>query len=555
MSSILYDRIIDLKLTYRDRKAEEYWDLVDKAQITKTYELKCPRSSFKPKISFHWKRVEENFCYSITIKIANLNLNIDAIWIEDILITAGYIGIETHTASFHCTPFASYQESPGPDGVTTFECLVAEGEVGLFAQQSYSFTLFNKRIDKWTVRDVFERCQQQMGVKFIAHPGDRYRSATANTPAGRYSHKYLDRIYSAKNIQYHELSNGYEVIVEVQNTLNELFKAEGVEVTTIIFNDSVHFCFQGPEGTIEVESTDDKSKKFPTDELVYNLDRVNSVNWNAGTMSITAPWNPHIVPGSLFSINPYYYTGSAGLPNEVARQRLQADTFNIYYVLLQEVTFSTQSDNTMVIQAIPYSLSPKANQTTSETQEEDATTIDDYYSRVQNIVHIKLDGDEASDTDVKKLEDMRFSLASQYVTNYQIVQNDTLSLIIKDKFTGLKDLTGYIGAKDNIFTVPAYFAWFPVIMMLTYTQYQNELSKHVANPLFPMKLANPDDIQTGKFLIIPSGITWKQLQAGYKTQLVKIYNLCEAYYLTKGKESWAQFARLAAKLLEEGVLE
>lgn len=544
----LYDRRITVEITYRDPnwKTENKKGKIELQSFT----IGCNDAGIKPKIKFHWRRVPEHFCYDVDVEIANLYVSIPSIWAESLKITAGYRDIQT---TFNCTIFASYQPEPGPDGKTVFRCLVANADLALFNEQSFSLSIFHGET-KYTVHDVLMEMQKKFQLsdkrmRVVEEPAvDPSKALTAEAQPN----PYLFKVFAPNNIQGAEYRTGYELINDVQNRLNEQFKKDNITVTTLIFNEAVVFAFLKDGQYLDVSTTDVNKNTDLLHEQIVNLSLISSASWNAGTLSVTAPWNPDIYPGTLFKINPRYYTGGETLPNIVARKLNQEE--QIFWVVQQEVTFSTHDENTMSLLAVPLLRSPKANQDSQYTKENKDTTqefITNYANMLNPTIDIVLGSVDAEVQKAKKLPSdiNELTLSGIAVNDYTIVAGDKLSTVTDKQ--GYKALRGRMTPSEAPISFPASYTWFGLIMILTNTKY-----KQTRDSKYAIDLSDPDKIIAGNILVIPqNSITWKKLQTSNKAELVNAFNVFATYYENNGKTDLAKLYSGSAKLLNQGILE
>lgn len=544
----LYDRRISVTIEYRDPN----WKTDNSSGKTElqSFTIGCPEAGIKPKIKFHWKRVPEHFCYDVDVEISNLYVSIPSIWAESLKITAGYKDIQ---ATFNCTIFASYQPEPGPDGKTVFRCLVANADLALFNEQSFSLSVLHGA-QKFTVHDVLMEMQKKFQLadrkmRVIEEPAvDPSKALTEETQPN----PYLFKIFAPNNIQRATYSTGYELINDIQNRLNEQFKKDNITVTTLIFNESVVFAFLKDGQYLDVSTSDVNKNTNLLHEQIVNLSLVSSASWNAGTLSVTAPWNPDIYPGTLFKINPRYYTGGEALPNIVARSRNQDE--QIFWVVQQEVVFSTHEENSMSLLAVPLLQSPKANQDKSYTKEEQDITkefITNYANMLNPTIDIKLGSEDAATQKAKKLPNNvnELTLSGINTNDYLIIQGDSLSKVTDKQ--GYKPLRGRMTPSEAAISFPASYTWFGIIMILTNTKY-----KQTRNSKYKIDLSNPDNIKEGNLLVMPqTNITWKSLQESNLAELVNAFRVFSQYYKDNGKPDLEKLYKGAAALLENGILE
>lgn len=556
----LSDRFIDLEFIYTDTShnssASATQENPEAMSLYKSFTLKTPRIGVKPRIDFEYKRVPGNVCYQCKVTVGNLYLQVNSIWIDEIKVTAGYLnsmsGKETHYINLTLKAFASYTPEPGPDGYTVFDCIIAEAEDSLFNTQGYALRYFLS--SKHTVQYTLDYCAQKMGMTAVLHLPQSLK----------------DTIFSAKQIS-EDFSTGYSLILFLQRTLNEL--ASPLKITSQIYNDKLFFVAQDEQGKVVAPEASEPSVE---DISIPELTLVSSADWNAGILTLTAPWAPSVSPGTIFYIPVSYYKGSLGLPNDVARAGSQRDSRDMYYTLLQEVKFSTiGSTNSMTISAIPVDVADVDNASRKDSTL-DIRSIEEFaqaQSEARGRILIELKGEEervvqgskeVQDAS-KQLKDLTLALAEGETGRYVIKQGDTLSVLAQ---AGLRengsilhrfpDLV-FVNGRDEI-RITGFHAGYPVLALLTYTVYKQMLAKGNMEQAkkYEIDPANPDSIRTDNFLVYTT-LTWKDLRARYKDTILNLWTTCAEFYEAKGLRSWAAALREAADawdkyaVKEEGV--
>lgn len=574
MRAQLYDRIIDLDIYYTDEKsfqsdsavsAEEFSNAMLAGNANSTdmqlhmqhLAIKCPRAGRKPSIDIEYSRVEGNVCYACKLKLSNLYIPFNASWIEYVEVTLGYSSVEQkeHTETITCQVFASYTPTPGPDGYTVLECLIAKAKT--FKDRSYNFYLFNggpKRSSivngieqvqktaegKWTIRAVLVDSCNKMNIKLKTFMTD----SLLNTP------------FSTEDIPCESFVNGYAVIGFLQRKLNEIGKntarvEDRFSVATMLFDDTVYFI-----GVSVADKTVTLQQDITKDGTsIAILDKVSSVDWNAGTLTVTAPFNPALHPGKLFKISPFYYTGSSALPNVVARKQEQKDPWDWYFIITQSVQFSTAGNNSMTLMAVPFKYSPLNNQEATGNRTEISTKT--IYAQYEQLAkeHIDILFGEKSEAEqevkqqdvVRSLEDMSLSLATSEITDYTIVAGDSLSTVAARL---KKDMPFNAQLNENTtISIPAGAAWYPLILLLTYTRYKKNDSR---SKLYSIDVTKPDFIVEDNHLLIPQ-LTWKAVQTKYKTQVVNILRAVYEYYKKNPTTTeWGKWSGIQADCIEKG---
>ena len=170
----LYDRIINVTFTnVQDEKAYEGPGMPStisyKMQSKRTFSINCSTQGIKPDISFSFSLIPNNSVYNLKLSIRNFCINNKSVNIRNftnLVVEAGYQGIgirgsnRKNTVTIPCTIFTSYQESPGPDGITVFECVTVSELTG-FLNNDYIDVIFNE--DEVTVGEYITRCVRFAG--------------------------------------------------------------------------------------------------------------------------------------------------------------------------------------------------------------------------------------------------------------------------------------------------------------------------------------------------------------------------------------------------------
>lgn len=532
-NSTYFDRYINCELIY-EHKVDSLDPMSKATKVTtslRKLKIKCPESGRKPRITFEYNRVPSNVCYRCTINITNLYLTVNAYDVSLINVTAGYKSDGgQHVQTLRCQVFSSFTPEAGPDGYTSFICLVAAADVNPFTDQPYSL-IYQEETDAKT---VISTIGEKIGINMILHDD----GTVGNEP------------FSKEFFPLKSFSSGYALISDLQNRLNRIAESKNCKVTSTMFNNEVHYIVLDSNGQVKEPAT--------AQTLVYDLTLVNSVDWNAGTITIKAPWIPEIKPGSLFKISPTIYNG-ASLPNIVAQARGQVDKDGLYYVITQQVKFSTEgSTNEMIITGVPKKNSPINNGATTETIVSSEAYKKMYEKAVRQDIEIKFG---EAQKDVQRAKDAArdltgLTLTLSGTTAYIVKSGDSLSGLCGSKQQpngqagfALPDLVGKVDGVKK--TVPGSQAWYPLIMVLTNTQVKQD---KISRPRWFIDMNDPDNIQEDTRIVIPNNITWKQIQQQYRTVAVNCMRYCHDYYMgaTQGKNSWAKSLSLAADILEKG---
>ena len=505
----LFDRFINVDFYIGDKLAEV---------------VHTPKRGVKPKIYFEWKRVPGDFCYSCQLRITNLYTKWQLFDFDSVVVVAGYTsGFGMNSCRIDCQIFDAYRAEAGPDAESVFDCLVASAKVNLFAAQPYNF-LFHDNMA--TVTDVLLKTCTKMGF------------TECNTSA--MSGKLLVKKWDAK-LQYDkQFANEYAVVDYLQQHLSELAASMNHTIQITIFSKKLIVLEFDEKGMACRSLLGDMAN-----ETAPVLEHTTNVTWTAGTLTLSAPWNPEIYPGVAFKCSPRLYTGGQALPNAVARVASHIDKLDLYYVITQEVKFSTDGQNTMTILAVPLSNSP-LNLTQAEDYAKQVDAQAQKLAKEAALVLMKPIDIEFGKTEIKTPDVAMQNILTGAMEDYQIKKGDTLSNIAQTKY----DSTRFVGVKKNAQEVnlSGMYAIYPLIALATYNWYSK-----TRLPPYQIDPNNPDLIFEGRFLKIPIISSWKSFERN--ANAVKIYEDFAKYYTTtKDLKSWAKPSLDIAAVLKEGTV-
>ena len=584
MIRALYDRFVDMTINYTRRiqndstlysrnRGTELYAKIDEEHRSLT--IKCPRQGLKPSITLSYKRVPQDFCYSANLTVANLWLPVAPEWVDDIELTIGYLSGEGKEYASHLkfTVFTSYQPTPGPDGETIFECIVGSAEAELLSDQPYTLKLFNnneKTKKPWTVQEVLEKCADEAGLKLTARLTDDIVDEKTkqvisvgqrNTP------------FSTQDIPLVSFKSTYQLINWLQQQLNDKFSPE-FKILTAIFNDEVFFMALDKEGHLVplIEEKEDGSRVSRNVDLVSSsaipvLDLIENAEWNAGVLTVVAPFVPNVTPGKAFKINPSFYKASMGLPNTVARANSQRSPTDLYSVITQNVLFSTDGENRMTLTAVPIkdaALNNGKSQETKKNFEELAKAIQAAANPAKPIEFNSGNPEEQKAIeDAKSFADLYIATKTLTSSYYKIgePQHATIdaggisSIIASMDLPNLKGKKSH-GAKASE-SVSASIAWTPIILLLTHSHSQELKAQNSKDAdSFKISISAPDSIARDRFLVIPEGDWQKILLSPYKTTIIQAYQICYEYYKSKADTQSYAIQMLKAKaILQAGELD
>ena len=484
----LYDRIINLTLYHADDNR-------------KNIKIVCPPSGMKPDITLSISEIPGNACFQAVVQIRNLILG-DVRNYKTMSIEAGYYGAQgsqMNKITFNMDIFSGYNESPNPDGITTFNGLVV-GQITGFLIDRPVYIEINKDVP-----------YQELIEKVVAGASNKLMKVQ--------NYMSLDIQYvlarDAKNKPIpvsQECNNGYAAIMWLQNKLYELGKKVlGYPIFLIIWNDLAYVI------PLDFSAADkDMYSKFP----ITNLDAITKASFAGPALSVIAPWVPQVLPGSLIRMKPNYYTGER-LPNIIPQGDF-GNTENLYYVIKNDIKFATVGNtNQMQIMAIPVQyvveggsyLNYKTPRITSSQIEDLRTKYIDRHNQLddwENIIigDAKQQGGDPIPEDIKSFwkyanDDLQklapglpinlgnkaeiltaisdcWSGAAQEVygtTLWVVKKEDLIDIYGETKYKQIcRDPEVDIMPSDKIVSIPLCYFW-PLIILGTYWQYKTNNNK------------------------------------------------------------------------------
>lgn len=309
----LYDRIIDIDLVKKNGRK---------------ISIKCKSEGIKPDISFSIVLLPKEKCFQAAVSIRNLNLPDIRDYVK-MGIKAGYRGVSLtepgSTISFDMPIFSSYHETPNPDGITTFNGLVVGDITGFISDNPVDIKVNSSVPLDELITEV---------VKVASHGQLKPynwldKSLKYTPPAGGFTNQF---------------DTGYGALMWLQTVVFEYGKYILHSPTFLtIWNNKVNVF------TLDKNKMDEKLLgKYN----IVNLNAVTNASFTGPALSVVAPWDPRVIPGSIIKMKPSYYKGLY-LPNILPESDFSPIS-NLYYVLREEVKFSTiGSTNQMNLFAVP----------------------------------------------------------------------------------------------------------------------------------------------------------------------------------------------------------
>lgn len=300
----------------------------------KVYGIYTPKGGMKPDIAVSVNQLPGQQIYQCELRVRNLNVGVAELrtW-TSMQITMGYyttMNLDTNETSSNqltmtCPLFASYVESPNPDGITVFSALAVGSIKGFLENEIIDIHVYGKVKVKELVAAVLKTAKVRNIAQVLQQVEDCGISEL-EIENNQLQNAYADSGYALINWLSRELSAlgaGLEPPKDLRMT---------------VFN-----------GDAQLWDATDPSVKLI--DAVHDLLYITKAYYTGTVLNVTGPWIPDILPGSLFRMPNRYYSAPE-LYNEI-----NASTFtgkgDIYRIITSSISFSTTEDNQMTLLALP----------------------------------------------------------------------------------------------------------------------------------------------------------------------------------------------------------
>lgn len=285
-----------------------------------------PRTGLKPTISLDVNLIPGESCYKCVIRIVNFNTTLNLRTLTYVRVTAGYLH-DYSSITLFCPIFSAYQESPNPDGVTVINCLCVGQLSGFLEPRLIPVRIYDSPISwRRLITAVFEKTGAT-GIDDIDY----------TMPA-----EILDYSFKSTMLSNCYADSGYALITWLGRELREFGKKQNPphNIVTQVYNKHVSII-------------DTTMCGAPSDnELIIDLSMVSSASFTGAKLDVVAPWNPDLVPGTVFRMPASYYSAELTY-NDIAESNYLGRA-NLYRALTVNVSFNTvETTNQMTILAIP----------------------------------------------------------------------------------------------------------------------------------------------------------------------------------------------------------
>ena len=253
-------------------------------------EIKTPDTGRKPTIQISGTMVANDNIQQAEVRITNFVTDLPLSEYKTIAVRAGYAGMMQ--AALQGEIILSYQETPGPDGVTVFQVLTAT-------------------FSDWTTKTV-----------------------TADYAAGSLLFTVMNAIAQAvgmTSLYYADTSLALQVDIFFNGLAKDLVR-------------KVLWLFPAltvkPDGATLVT--------FPSNAgtgIVWRIDYVSSAKRNAAGFDIQAPWVPALRPGDTVEIDAKYFRQEIGAPGTTLNPTAAGNRFIVRVI---DIQFCTTDDTNLM---------------------------------------------------------------------------------------------------------------------------------------------------------------------------------------------------------------
>lgn len=492
-----------------------------------TLSINCAVSGLKPDITFSVNLLPGQNCYKAVLKIRNLNIhNADIRLWDKMEIVAGYR--EGDKARFICPIFASYIESPNPDGLTVFEGITV-GQVDTMMYDSLLEIHFNQ--EKMTLISMINQVAK----------GIMDNITVESTLPDKLNNL---EITITKQVVYAE--NGFAVLNWLQNTVASIISEATAGLSSVLI--------QLIKNTLSIVVLNGENKAPLPNENIVSLRMVSGATFNGTALTVEAPWDPALMPGNLFYMPPQFIQGSH-LPN-VLEASSYTNEDNLYRALTMSISFGTvDGNNKMSILAVPaqYAGQMPVNMTT-EMRPEDYAAL-----KTAELEYLKNGAKSIPVGEKTKVETAAMKVVQKKAGVSMFDAHKELPFTAYESLTIDSDITGSClsvigqyycfkwdrGPKLDVLLkgtskpagryyvsseqlpkisalavahpqsngIPCHTLWWPLIAIATYWRWQEDELSGKSNNWMHINLDNPDYLINGKALCIPVFTNYNALRS------------------------------------------
>lgn len=334
----LFDRYIDVKLHRNKPVPGAPVDASD-------FAIRTPRSGMKPNITVSGQFLISNTANSVNITIYNISANVDTMaynWVE---VDAGYMNSGVH-ASFIGQITNCYMAKPNPNGELVITAAYADIK-DLYALGAFEVDFPE---DIMATDKLISTCMQAVLTKYPDLSDCIVVSElTASMPSD----------WKMQEFAVGKATRHFRSPMECIAWLNSLFASftyptgydfgpGGAVSTSILNKNNLPPLRLGFSTVGRLWCTCSFSESMP-----YNIKAISAIGsavlTSTSTATITAPFNPNIMPGEVIFIDSRYFKTRLNI--DAVRDEYK-NLGNLWYVIETSFTFSTFTTNTMTLQLV-----------------------------------------------------------------------------------------------------------------------------------------------------------------------------------------------------------
>lgn len=526
LSSELYihfDKIISIQLLHKDKdgNTDSAW---------KSFNLDCGEGGPKPGIMFHTDMLQGGIATQFKLSIMNFTPEIDIAVYSHMVITSGYRTSPVRR-EFTAAIFSAFIESPNPNGKTTFTGVIGDWLVSGLIEENRNIIFRSPEV---TIAELLwgivagkgpDGSEESPSVK----NGGLNLSLNIDLPdwiledvilVGKEGQEettyWIESGYACLNWLIDAITVYGEGIVAKlrQQGMNET-EAENYRLM-ITFQDNIVYVFM--KGF--TKDNDEKIIKY------VDLNKVTTVTFQGAALNVIAPWNPLILPGSLFHMQSKYFRGRMS-PQQVI-DKVARDPADLYRVITMSVDYETNGPaNAMRLLAIKNSAFVAQENTVKQFTaiEKAADAKSNVYENNKGNIDIVFGQVRPKEEGERKvtwgITDSTFSESDGVIR--EIKAGETLGSIASEYFGSLsyykEPSEGNIDFINQV--VPGTYFW-PIIAIGNYCMRLKEIAG------FETYLDNPTQLIEGNKVFVPTFVSLDDLVSLHDI-LINMANQFEAF--------------------------
>lgn len=320
----LFDRVIDVQF-------------LNKAGLSSSVIL-TPTHGCKPGIQFQTEMLPGGVATQFKLAIANFTADVDIGEYSHMLVKIGYRTSPIYR-EFTAAIFSSFIESPNPNGKTIFTGLVGDWFIDGLKETNRTLVFKEPRV---TVEELIRKICSALNLPVSIDLPDWVLKDYLNVgQEGQKEARYwTESGYACLNWLIDRMSTYGEIIIDT--LIRQGMKQQEAERYRIL-------CVM--QDNLLIVSMKGFTKALDKNEVKYvSLDKVTNVSFQGAALNVVAPWNPLVMPGSLFHMQAKFFRGKAASQQLLKEAR---DSSDLYRVITEYVDYDTNgSTNSMRLLAI-----------------------------------------------------------------------------------------------------------------------------------------------------------------------------------------------------------